>query len=144
MLLLFAVIVSLCYGSKHKIKEYMLERVALHPVPEESWLELAAEFAANTGLPAPATSGDLDDLIRGHWRTDPGQSGPYYRMGARCSIIPAIKHKDEKFRAWQLWMRWLAKACAAPDKQSLKHIRDKAWQVLGCLASCRFICQCIS
>jgi hypothetical protein len=32
-------------------------------------------------------------------------------MGAWYSMIPAIKHNDNKFRAWQKWMRWLSKSC---------------------------------
>jgi hypothetical protein len=122
-------------ANKQKIKEYMLEYTALHPVPKDDWLELAAQFASDANLPAPATQSDLDDLV---WQTDPGHGGPYYRMGAWYSIIPAIMHKDEKFRAWQLWMRWLAKACAAPEKKGLKHFRDKAWQVLKLFSKLSF------
>ena len=105
----------------------MKEFLAMNPTPAGEWEILLQDFCTDADLQLPDHELDVDSMFQSHCSNafNSKSRGPYYRLTAWYSIIPALQFKDDVFCAWRLWLRWLSKACVGPEAWS-KRIRDQA------------------
>lgn len=77
-----------------KAKELMQEWVQIHPMPPPDWMEMLESVSMDARSTLPGAS-EVSEMYS--WQLGPDADytfrGPYYRLTAWFSIIPAIRHK---------------------------------------------------